>query len=93
MGDLLLMQYLIFGSLILFSLLSVKLIKFLKKRKNNVPLWATVFEGMTMGLVDLGMYKEPETSIEKKARRDGRDNSPPKFIDPSSLLKSERTDT
>lgn len=76
MDRMFLLQYLSLGSLLLFSLLSVKMIRFLKKRKNNVPLWATVFEGMTMGLVNLDLLKEPETRIEKKSRRDGKDELP-----------------
>lgn len=86
MDRMLLLQYLALGSLLLFSLLSIKLIRFLKKRKNNVPLWATVFEGMTMGLVNLDLLKAPETRIEKKSRKDGKEELPEIPIDlPISL--------
>ena len=87
MNDTLLLQYLLIGSLLVFVLLSVKLVSFLKKRKNNVALWATVFEGISMGLANLELYKEPETRIERKARRDGKDELPNDFIDPQSLPK------
>ena len=89
MDDLLQMQYIIIGSLVMFTLLSARFVAFLKKRKNNVALWATVFEGISMGLVNLDMYKEPETRIEKKARRDGKDELPGDFIDPDSLVETD----
>ena len=88
--DTLRMQYLILGSLLLFGFLSTKLISFLKNRKNNVALWCTIFEYISMGLVNLDMYKEPETKIEKKARRDGENDDLPDFIDPKSLPKSDK---
>ncbi len=89
MDDSLGWQYIILGSLLLFGLLSAKLVAFLKKSKNNVALWATVFEGISMGLINLDLYKEPETRIEKKARRDGEHDPPLDFIDPESLPKSD----
>lgn len=91
MDDTLYLQYIILGSLLLFGFLSAKLVSFLKKRKNNVALWCTIFEYISMGLVNLDMYKEPETRIEKKARRDGENDPPLDFIDPKSLPKSERS--
>lgn len=90
MDDSLRMQYLILGILLLFGLLSTKLVSFLKKRKNNTPLWATLFEGITMGLVNLDLYKEPETRIEKKAKRDGENKPPVEFIDPESLPEPDK---
>jgi len=90
MDDSLHLQYIILGSLLLFGLLSAKLVSFLKKRKNFVALWATIFEGISMGLVNLDMYKEPETRIEKKARRDGENDPPVDVIDPKSLPKSDK---
>ncbi|MBQ14466.1 MAG: hypothetical protein QGG67_19585 [Gammaproteobacteria bacterium] len=91
MDESLLMQYMVIGSLLLFSLLAAKLVSFLKRRKNNVILWATIFEGISMGLVNLDMYKEPETRIEKKARRDGKDELTDGLIDLESLPKSEKS--
>ena len=88
MDDALGLQYSIIGGLLIFALLSAKLVAFLKKRKNNVVLWATIFEGISMGLVNLDLHKEPETRIEKKARRDGKDTLPNDFIDTASLPES-----
>ena len=85
MEDSLRMQYLILGGLLLFIILSAKLVSFLKKRQNNVALWCTVFEYISMGAVNLDMYKEPETRIEKKAKRDGENDPPIDFVDPDSL--------
>ena len=90
MDDTLHMQYLILGGLLLFGFLSAKLISVLKRRKNNVPLWSTVFEGITMGLVNLDMYKEPEARIEKRAKRDGKNDPAKDLIDQNTLSKSDK---
>ncbi|NKB32893.1 MAG: hypothetical protein GKR91_07325 [Pseudomonadales bacterium] len=90
MDDSLQLQYMILGSLLLFGLLSAKLVSFLKKRKNNVALWCTIFEYVSMGLVNLDMYKEPETRIEKKVKRDGENDPPIDVIDPKSLPKFDK---
>lgn len=52
---------------------SVVLVAYIKKRNINLELWATVFEGMTNKLVDLNLLKAPESFIEKKSPRNGKD--------------------
>jgi len=89
MDDSLRLQFIILGSVLLFGLLSAKLISLLKNRSNNVAFWCTVFEYISMGLVNLDMYKEPETRIEKKAKRDGENDPSFDFIDPNSLPKPD----
>lgn len=63
--------------IVLFLILStwgcISLIAFIKKRNINLELWATVFEGMTHKLVDLNLMKAPESFIEKKSPRNGKD--------------------
>ncbi len=79
----LVLQASVVSGLILFIWLSTKLIAWLKTRKNNVPLWADVFEGLTHGLVRMDDYiKEPEFYIERKTRRDGKEIDPEKIINP-----------
>lgn len=85
MNDSLIMQYLIICCLVLFAFLATKLISSLKKRKNNVPLWSTIFEGITMGLVNLDAHKSRDTKIERKAKRDGKEELSNNFIDPESV--------
>lgn len=64
--------------ILLFLILAVwgciRLVVFIKKRNINLELWATVFEGMTHKLVDLNLMKTPETFIEKKSPRNGKDH-------------------
>lgn len=90
MNDSLKMEYLIVCSLVLFTFLATKLIRSLKKRKNNVPLWSSVFEGITMGLVNLDAHKNPDTKIERKAKRDGKEELSNNFIDPESITTPEK---
>jgi len=92
LNDSLKMQYLIICCLILFTVLATKLISALKKRKNNVPLWSTIFEGITMGLVNLDAHKNPATKIERKAKRDGKIELSNDFIDPESITPGEKSD-
>jgi hypothetical protein len=84
------MQYLIIGGLVLFIFLAAKVISSVKKRKNNVPLWSSVFEGITMGLVNLDEHKNSDTKIERKAKRDGKEELSHDFIDPDSISASEK---
>jgi hypothetical protein len=79
------MQYLIIGGLVLIIFLGAKVISSLKKRKNNVPLWSSVFEGITMGLVNLDEHKNSDTKIERKAKRDGKEELSQDFLDPDSI--------
>ena len=74
----------------LFIFLAAKVISSVKKRKNNVPLWSSVFEGITMGLVNLDEHKNSDTKIERKAKRDGKEELPHDFIDPNSISASEK---
>ena len=90
MNDSLKMQYLIIFFLVLFAFLATKLISSLKKRKNNVPLWSTIFEGITMGLVNLDAQKNPDTKIERKAKKSGKEEFFSDFIDPESIPASEK---
>ena len=73
MSDGLLLQYSFLVGLLSFVWAAVKLVAWLKTRKNNVPLWTTVFEGLTQGAINLDHLKEPEIHIEKKSRREGED--------------------
>ncbi|MBL4580375.1 MAG: hypothetical protein JKY29_01040 [Gammaproteobacteria bacterium] len=76
---------LVIESLVLFIFLATKLISFLKKQENNAPLWSSVFEGVTMGLVNLDEHKNSDTKIDRKAKRDGKEELPNNFIDPESM--------
>ena len=71
MSEGLLLQYSFLGGLLIFVWATVKLVAWLKIRKNNIPLWTTVFEGLTQGAINLDHLKEPEIHIEKKSRRQG----------------------
>jgi hypothetical protein len=51
----------------------VRLIRFNKTKRINTELWCTVFEGLTQGAIRLDDLKNPQTVIEKKIKRDGRD--------------------
>lgn len=68
---------------------SVKFISYLKRRKNNIPLWSSIFVGITMGLVNLDIHIEPSTQIERKAKRNGKDELSNDFIDPESIKISK----
>ena len=57
----------------IFVWASVKLVAWLKTRNNNVPLWTTVFEGLTQGVISLDHLKEPEIHIEKESLRQSED--------------------
>jgi len=81
--------YLIIGGLLLFYFFSVKFISYLKRRKNNIPLWSSIFVGITMGLVNLDIHIEPSTQIERKAKRNGKHELPDDFIDPTSIKISK----
>ena len=71
MIDGLLPQYLLLVGLRTFAWVASKLVAWLKTRNNNIPLWTTVFEGLTQGAINLDHLKEPEIHIEEKARRQG----------------------
>ena len=58
---------------VLFGWLMARLVKWIKTKQINTELWCTVFEGLTQGAVRLDHLKNPETVIEKKIRKDGRD--------------------
>lgn len=71
MSEDLLLQYSFLGGLLIFVWASVKLVAWLKTRNNKVPLWTTVFEGLTQGIISLDHLKEPEIDIEKESLRQG----------------------
>ena len=81
MTDSLVLQYSFLAGLLIFVWAAVKLVAWLKTRKNNTPLWTTVFEGLTQGAINLDHYKEPEFHIEKKSRREGEDYENGEFPD------------
>ena len=81
MSEDLLLQYSFLGGLLIFVWASVKLVAWLKTRNNNVPLWTTVFEGLTQGVISLDHFKEPEIHIEKKSRRQGEDYENKEFTE------------
>jgi hypothetical protein len=61
------------AAIVVFVLLMTRLVRFIKTKRINTELWCTIFEGFTQGAVRLDHLKNPETVIEKKIRRDGRD--------------------
>lgn len=73
----------------MFYFFSVKFISYLKRRKNNTPLWSSIFVGITMGLVNLDIHIEPSPQIERKAKRNGKHELPDDFIDPKSIKISK----
>ena len=58
---------------IIFCWLMVRLVRWTKTKKINTELWCTVFEGLTQGAVRLDHLKNPESVIEKKIKKDGKD--------------------
>ncbi|MFK8018453.1 MAG: hypothetical protein AB8B86_01675 [Pseudomonadales bacterium] len=54
--------------------LGYRLVLLLRRKRTNVELWATVFEGLMQKTVNLDPVKEPEIFIEKKAKKDGQDD-------------------
>lgn len=67
------MQLAIIAGVVIFGWAMFSLVAWIKTKKINTELWCTVFEGLTQGAVRLDHLKNPETVIEKKLRRDGRD--------------------
>ena|SRR5690606_33791458 len=66
----------------------VGLIRFTKSKRINTELWCTVFEGLTQGAIRLDDLKNPQTVIEKKIKRDGRDRD--SFIEDWLAKEKER---
>lgn len=67
------LQLLLIGGMVVFGLLMVRLVCYIKTKRINTELWCTVFEGLTQGAIRLDDLKAPESVIEKKIRRDGKD--------------------
>ena len=67
------LQLAVIAGVILFTWLMVRLVRWIKTKQINTELWCTVFEGLTQGAIRLDHLKNPETVIEKKIRKDGRD--------------------
>lgn len=67
------LQIAVIAGVIFFSWLMIRLVKWIKTKQINTELWCTVFEGLTQGAIRLDHLKNPETVIEKKIRKDGRD--------------------
>lgn len=67
------LQVLVLGGMVLFGWVVAWLVRYNKSRRINTELWCTVFEGLTQGAIRLDDLKAPETVIEKKIRRDGKD--------------------
>ncbi len=66
-------QLLALAVIAIFVFGGVRLISYLRKKKTNTELWATVFEGLTHKTMNLDPLKEPEVFIEKRAKKDGQD--------------------
>ena len=66
-------QFMIIAGVALFGWLMVRLVAWIKTKRINTELWCTVFEGLTQGAIRLDHLKNPETVIEKKIKKDGRD--------------------
>lgn len=62
---------LVFG-FFLVAYVAVKYVAYLKRKRPNKELWATIFEGVTHKTMDLEPLTQPEVYIEKKAKRDGQ---------------------
>lgn len=60
--------------------LGYRLILLLRRRRTNVELWATVFEGLMQKTVNLNPVKEPEVFIEKKAEKNGQNDEEPALM-------------
>jgi len=54
--------------------LAYRLVLVLRRKRTNVELWGTVFEGLMQKTVNLDPVKQPEVFIEKKAKKDGQDD-------------------
>lgn len=67
------LQLLVLGGMLLFGWIVARLVRYNKSRRINTELWCTVFEGLTQGAIRLDDLKAPESVIEKKIRRDGKD--------------------
>ena len=67
------LQLLVLGGMVIFGWSVARLVHYNKSRRINTELWCTVFEGLTQGAIRLDDLKAPESVIEKKIRRDGKD--------------------
>lgn len=67
------LQVMVVAGVVIFCWAVAKLVAWIKTKKINTELWCTVFEGLTQGAIRLDHLKNPETRIEKKTKRDGRD--------------------
>ena len=76
MNDSLVISLVTILALMLLVALATKFIPWLKKRKPNTELWATIFAGITQNLVNLEPLKTPESVIVRKAKRDGQNKYP-----------------
>lgn len=61
------------GIIFIFVLSMTKLIRYIKTRRVNTELWCTIFEGFTQGAIRLDHLKNPESVIEVKIKRNGRE--------------------
>jgi hypothetical protein len=75
------LQIMILGAMLVFSWLVAKLVRYNKTKRINTELWCTIFEGLTQGAIRLDDLKAPESVIEKKVRRDGKDEDNCDVID------------
>lgn len=83
------LQIAIIAGVIIFAWLTGKLVAWIKTKKINTELWCTVFEGLTQGAIRLDHLKNPESVIEKKIRKDGRDKDSLDSIDPEIVEDDE----
>lgn len=71
-----LLQLGLLASITLSIYLSIKLIRYLRRKTTNTELWGTIFEGLTHYTVPQEPLKDPAVYIEKKTRKDGQDKDP-----------------
>jgi hypothetical protein len=82
------LQIAVIAVVVVFIWLIIRLVAWIKTKKINTELWCTVFEGLTQGAVRLDHLKNPETVIEKKIRKDGRDKD---SLDPDKPDTDQQT--
>jgi hypothetical protein len=65
-------QILALTALVLLISAGVRFVVYLRKKRTNTELWATVFEGLTHKTMNLEPLKEPKVFIEKRVKKDGQ---------------------
>lgn len=73
MAQNLLVQFLTVAGILLGVYGGTQFVNYLRKKRTNTELWATVFEGLTHKTMNLEPLKEPKVFIEKRVKKDGQD--------------------